>query len=174
MFGYSLVVGLSVREFLWERESKNLQLMRIMGVKYKAILLSNFLFLLFVALVNSGLLTILMKYGGMLPYSNPVIVFLVLLAFGIANIMFIFLISLLLNKSSSGSITAFLLFIITFLPFIITVSLKEQIPTAVKILTNLLMSTSFGFCFLYITRFEQRSEGMHWSNYMDSPVDGDQ
>ena len=174
VFGYSLVVGLSVREFLWERESKNLQLMRIMGVKYKAILLSNFLFLLFVALVNSGLLTILMKYGGMLPYSNPVIVFLVLLAFGIANIMFTFLISLLLNKSSSGSITAFLLFIITFLPFIITVSLKEQIPTAVKILTNLLMSTSFGFCFLYITRFEQRSEGMHWSNYMDSPVDGDQ
>ena len=174
VFGYSLVVGLSVREFLWERESRNLQLMRIMGVKYSAILLSNFLFLLLIALVNSGLLAILMKYGGMLPYSDPFIVFLVLLAFGVANIMFIFLVSLVLDKSSSGSITAFLLFIITFLPFIIIVSLKEQIPTAVKILTNLLMSTSFGLSFNYITRFEQRSEGIHWNNYMDSPVEGDQ
>ena len=174
VFGYSLVVGLSVREFLWERESRNLQLMRIMGVKYSAVLLSNFLLLLLIALVNSGLLAILMKYGGMLPYSDPLIVFLVLLSFGVANMMFIFLVSLVLNKSSSGSITAFLLFIITFLPFIIIVSLKEQIPTAVKILTNLLMSTSFGFSFLYITRFEQRSEGIHWTNYMDSPIEGDQ
>ena len=174
VFGYSLVVGLSVREFLWERESRNLQLMRIMGVKYSAVLMSNFLFLLLIALVNSGILSVLMKYGGMLPYSDPFIVFFVLLAFGVANIMFIFLVSLVLSKSSSGSITAFLLFIITFLPFIIIVSLKEQIPTVVKILTNLFMSTSFGFSFLYITKFEQRSEGIHWNNYMESPIEGDQ
>ena len=31
VFGFSLLVGLSVREFLWERESQNLQLMRLGG-----------------------------------------------------------------------------------------------------------------------------------------------
>ena len=29
------------------------------------------------------------------------------------------------------------------------------------------MSTSFGFSFLYITKFEQRSEGIHWNTYME-------
>ena len=173
VFGYSLIVGLSVREFLVERETQNLQLMRIMGVKYTAILLANFTFLLLIVLSNSGLLTIIMYYGGMLPYSNPAIVFMVLFTFGIANIMFIFLLSLVLKKSSSGSITSFLIFIITFLPFIIIIAVKEQIPTILKVLANFLMSTSFGFCFLYITRYEQRGEGISWENFMETPVEDD-
>ena len=174
VFGYSLVVGLSVREFLWERESKNIQLMRIMGVKYKAILLANFIFLLFITIINSACLTMILYFGTMLPYSNPIIVFLILLSFGVANIMFIFLLSLVLKKSSSGSVSAFLLFIVTFLPFIILVSLEEQVSTFLRVLSNLLMTTSFGSCFLYITRYEQRGEGLQWNNYMKSPIEDDE
>ena len=173
IFGYALVVALSVRDFLWERESKNIQMMRIMGMKYTSILTSYFLFLFLIVLLNSFLLTLILCLGGMLPHSNPLIIFFVLTTFGVANIMFIFLLTLVLKKSSSGSVAAFLIYIVTFLPFIIIIAMKEQLPTIVKVMTNFLMSTSFGYCFLYITRYEQRGEGIHWSNYMVSPMDDD-
>ncbi len=35
------------------------------------------------------------------------------------------------------------------------------------------MSTSFGMCTLYLTRYEQQSIGLHWSNLWESPLVGD-
>ncbi len=32
------------------------------------------------------------------------------------------------------------------------------------------MSTSFGMCCLYLTRYEQQSIGLHWSNIWESPL----
>ena len=174
VFGFSLVVGLSVREFIWERESQNLQLMRIMGVKYSAILTSAFFYLFIIVLFNSILLTVILHFGQMMQHSNPFIIFLVLLTFGLAIITFIFLLSLFLQKSSSGSVSAFLIFIVTFLPFIIIIALEEQISTVWIVLSNLCLTTSFGFSFLYMTRYEQRGEGIHWENYMETPLEDDE
>ena len=81
---------------------------------------------------------------------------------------------MMLEKASSGSVAAFLIFIITFLPFIIIIAVEEQVHMALKILANLLMSTSFGFSLLYMTRYEQRGEGMQWHNMMTSPLEDDQ
>ena len=174
IFGFSLIVAISVRDNVWEKESQNIQLMRVMGVNYSDILLANFSLLLVINIVDTSLLTIILYFGGLMPYSNPAILYLVIFSFGISVIMFIFLLSMLLEKASSGSVAAFLIFIITFLPFIIIISLEEQVHFLLKMAANLFMSTSFGFCLLYMTRYEQRGEGSHWENLTSSPLDDDE
>ena len=173
IFGFSLIVAISVRDNVWEKESENIQLMRIMGVNYSHILMAHFSFLFIINIVDTSLITIILHFGGLMPYSNPVILLLVMFSFGMSVIMFIFLLSLVLEKASSGSVAAFLLFIITFLPFIIIIAMEEQVHLILKMLTNLFMSTSFGFCMLYMTRYEQRGEGMQWDNMMTSPMEND-
>ena len=163
IFGFSLIVAISVRDNVWEKESQNIQLMRVMGVNYRDILLANFSLLLVINIVDTSLLTIILYFGGLMPYSNPAILYLVIFSFGMSVIMFIFLLSMLLEKASSGSVAAFLMFIITFLPFIIIISLEEQVHIVLKMVANLFMSTSFGFCLLYMTRYEQRGEGLQCS-----------
>ena len=174
IFGFSLIVAISVRDNVWEKESQNIQLMRVMGVNYSDILLANFSLLLVINIVDTSLLTIILYFGGLMPYSNPAILYLVIFSFGMSVIMFIFLLSMLLEKASSGSVAAFLIFIITFLPFIIIISLEEQVHFLLKMAANLFMSTSFGFCLLYMTRYEQRGEGSQWENLTSSPLDDDE
>ena len=175
IFGFSLIVAISVRDNVWEKESENIQLMRVMGVHYSDILMANFSFLFVINIVDTSLLTIILHFGGLLPHSNPLIIFLVVFSFGMSVIMFIFLLSLILEKASSGSVAAFLLFIITFLPFIIMIAVEEQVHIILKMMAmSTMMSTSFGFCLLYMTRYEQRGEGLQWHNMMTSPLEDDQ
>ena len=127
IFGYSVTVALSVRQFIWQRESGSSQLLQVMGVRYLAIWLSNLALLAGIVLLNSSLLTLILCFGRLLPFSNPVIVFLLLNMFGLSVSIFIFLLSVVMKAASTGAVAAFLLFILTFLPFVVIISLSEQV-----------------------------------------------
>ena len=173
IFGYSAVVAIAVREFIWERESKNSQIIQVMGISSGVMWLSNFLVMMFIILLDALLLTLFLSLGKLLPFSSPFIIFSLLVVYGISIIMFIFLLSVIMQKSTSGSVGAFLLFILTFIPFIVIISLNEQVSLVIKVLSNLFMSTSFGFSLLYMTRYEQQGIGMHWDNMEVSPIEDD-
>jgi ATP-binding cassette subfamily A (ABC1) protein 3 len=186
VFGFSVVVAIAVREFIWERESRNSQIIQVMGINPAVMWTSNFLLMLLVLTANALLLTLVFCTGGLLPKSDPSLVLLLFLNYGLSIIMFSFLLSVIMKKSTSGSVASFLLFILTFLPFLILISLSEDIHLVFRVICNLLMSTSFGLSFLYITRclqptqilllarYEQQGIGLHWDNMATSPLEDDQ
>merc|ERR1719391_21671 len=151
-----------------------IQLLQVMGVYPSVLWLSNFLTLFFVILVDALLVTMVLCLCSLLPKSDPSLVLLLMINYGISIIMFTFLLSVIMKKATSGSVASFLLFILTFLPFLILISLSEEVHIAFRLLCNLSLSTSFGFSFLYITRYEQQGIGLHWDNINLSPLEGDQ
>ena len=95
-----------------------------MGVYPSVLWLSNFLMLFFVILVDALLITMVLCLCGLLPKSDPSLVLLLMINYGISIIMFTFLLSVIMKKATSGSVASFLLFILTFLPFLILISLR--------------------------------------------------
>ena len=173
IFGYAVLVSTFVREYVWERESKNGQILQVMGMKSSMIWMSNLIIMLTVFLFNALFLTVLLSFGGILPKTSFEIVFLSLLAYSIALMSFIYMMAMFLSKSTSGSVTSFLMYILTFIPFLILISLNEDVDIWVKLITAPFMTTSFGFCLLYITRYEQQQLGMDWNNISKSPMEDD-
>ena len=173
IFGYAAVVSMFVRDYVWERESKNGQIMQVMGMKSYIMWISNVIVMFGILILNSLLLSLLMKFGQILPKTNFEIVFITLLAYSTSLVAFVYLLSVSIKKATAGSVVTFLMFILAFLPFLILVSLDEEISDIVKVLSALFMNSSFGFCFLYITRFEQQQVGMSWETIGTSPIDDD-
>ena len=95
-----------------------------MGVYPSVLWLSNFLTLFFVILVDALLVTMVLCLCSLLPKSDPSLVLLLMINYGISIIMFTFLLSVIMKKATSGSVASFLLFILTFLPFLILISLR--------------------------------------------------
>ena len=95
-----------------------------MGVYPSVLWLSNFLSLFLVILVDALLITMVLSLAGLLPESDPSLVLLLMINYGVSIIFFTFLLSAIMKKATSGSVASFLLFILTFLPFLILISLR--------------------------------------------------
>ena len=173
IFGCAVLISTFVREHVWDRESKNGQLMQVMGMNSYIMWISNFLVMFIIFAFNALLLSVLLYFGGVLPKTKFEIILITFLVYFFSLIMFIYMMTTILKKSTSGSIATFLLYILTFLPFLVLISLAEDVIDAVKILTGFFMTTSFGFSILYITRYEQKQLGLSWENIWISPMEDD-
>ena len=173
IFGYAVLVSTFVREYVWERESKNGQIIQVMGMKSAVIWTSNLIVMFIVFMFNALLITIILSFGEILPKTLFAIIFLTFLVYSLALIAFIYMMTMFLSKSTSGSVTTFLIYIVTFIPFLIMISLNQDVDSVVKLATAPFMTTCFGFSILYITRYEQQQLGLTWDNIAQSPMEGD-
>ena len=116
----------------------------VMGIKPSILWASNFLLIFLILSLDALILTLVFWLGGLIPNTDPSLVLLLLLNYGVSIILFTFLLSVIMKKSTSGAVASLLLFILTFLPVLIPVSLSEEVHLALRIICNLFMSTSFG------------------------------
>ena len=105
---------------------------------------SNFLLIFLILSLDTLILTLVFWLGGLIPNTDPSLALLLLLNYGVSIILFTFLLSVIMKKSSSGAVASLILFFQTFLPVLIPVSLNEEVHLALRIICNLFMSTSFG------------------------------
>ena len=127
----------------------------VMGIKPSILWASNFLLIFLILSLDALILTLVFWLGGLISNTDPSLVFLLLLDYGVSIILFTFLLSVIMKKSTSGAVASLLLFILTFLPVLIPVSLSEEVHLALRIICNLFMSTSFGVLCVYDTKHIQ-------------------
>lgn len=173
IFAFSLLIATFVREFVWERESKNGQILQVMGMKSFIMWTSNFMAMGVVFTFNAILVTILLHFGEVLPKTRIEIILLTIMAYSFSLMNFTYMLSMILQNSTSGAVTAFLFHILAFLPFLVFISLDEQIISELQFLIGFFMNTAFGFTLMYITRYEQQQVGLSWEKLMISPMDND-
>ena len=116
----------------------------VMGIKPSILWASNFLLIFLILSLDALILTLVFWLGGLIPNTDPSLVLLLLLNYGVSIILFTFLLSVIMKKSTSGAVASLLLFILTFLPVLMPVSLSEEVHLALRIICNPFMSTSFG------------------------------
>ena len=106
----------------------------VMGIKPSILWASNFLLIFLILSLDALILTLVFWLGGLISNTDPSLVLLLLLNYGVSIILFTFLLSVIMKKSTSGAVASLLLFILTFLPVLIPVSLSEEVQLTLRII----------------------------------------
>ncbi|XP_037325366.2 phospholipid-transporting ATPase ABCA1 isoform X1 [Pungitius pungitius] len=166
-------VAMIIKGVVYEKEARLKETMRIMGLGTGTLWLSWFISSIVPFLFSAGLLIALLKWGDILPYSNPAVVFFFLTAFATATIMQCFLISTFFSKANLAAACGGLIYFGLYLPYVLCVAWRDRLTTTYRVLASFLSPVAFGFGCEYFSQYEEQGVGIQWYNLHSSPVEGD-
>ncbi|XP_055530518.1 ATP-binding cassette sub-family A member 13 [Wyeomyia smithii] len=147
-------VSNSVRQKIWMKESGNIMLMRSMGLKSNSDSISWAITTMVELCIVFVLSLIILYCGGILLHSSKLFLFVYLLVFGVCLMAFCYMCSMFFASASIGSVSTVILFLATFLPYIIIISLGAVLSTGWKFVASLSFSTAFCYAWRHIMRME--------------------
>ncbi|XP_028442644.1 ATP-binding cassette sub-family A member 1 isoform X1 [Perca flavescens] len=166
-------VAMIIKGVVYEKEARLKETMRIMGLGSGTLWFSWFISSIIPFLVSAGLLIALLKWGDILPYSDPTVVFFFLTAFANATIMQCFLISTFFSKANLAAACGGLIYFGLYLPYVLCVAWRDRLNTTYRVLASFLSPVAFGFGCEYFSQYEEQGVGIQWYNLHSSPVEGD-
>ena len=86
--GFAVTIASAIRFQAWEKESQNEEMMQVMGMRHSVIWVVWILLSGVNMLIISAALTLVLRLGGILPYSDTELVFLLLLLYSISCLAF--------------------------------------------------------------------------------------
>ncbi|XP_057888774.1 ATP-binding cassette sub-family A member 13 [Melospiza georgiana] len=172
MLTWMVSVAGMVRKLVYEREIHLEEYMKTMGV-YPAIhFFAWFLENVIVLTVSSCALAIILKASGIFAYSNGFLIYLFLLEFGVTVIMLSYCLGAFFSSADTAALCASLVYMISFLPYIVLLVLQNQLSFTNQIIMCLLSTTAFGHGIFFITYFEGQEIGIQWDNVHQSTAQG--
>ncbi|CAN7993624.1 unnamed protein product [Ixodes hexagonus] len=170
-------VAMLVQNVVYEKEKRLKEVMKTMGLNNAVHWLAWFITSFIQMTITAAVLTALLKYGRVLTYSDPLIFFLVLETFVVANIAFSFLVSVLYSKAKLAAACAGIVYFLTYVPYMY-IAVREEaahnnIPAWLKSLASLLSTTAFGLGAKYFAFYEEVGVGVQWANLGISPLEDD-
>ncbi|XP_030640902.1 phospholipid-transporting ATPase ABCA1 [Chanos chanos] len=166
-------VAMIIKGVVYEKEARLKETMRIMGLGTGTLWTSWFISSYLPFLTSAGLLIAALKWGDILPYSDPAVVFFFLAAFATATIMQCFLISTFFSRANLAAACGGLIYFSLYLPYVLCVAWREHLTTTHRVLASLLSPVAFGFGCEYFSQYEEQGVGIQWFNLRSSPVEGD-
>ncbi|XP_031439935.1 retinal-specific phospholipid-transporting ATPase ABCA4-like isoform X2 [Clupea harengus] len=167
-------VSMIVKSIVLEKELRLKESLKTMGVTNGVIWSTWFIDSFLLMSVSTALLTAITMGGNVLNYSNPLILFLFLLAFTTATIMQCFLMSVFFNKANLAAACSGIIYFTLYLPHILCFAWQDRITKDIKIMFSLLSQVAFGFGTEYLSRYEEQGLGLQWDNIQTSPLEGDE
>lgn len=167
-------IGLAIRNLIKEKEKFIEETMKAMGlrpgVNWLAWFVSTFTVMIFVAFI----VTFILKYGGIFPGSNIVLIFVSLVAFAFSAIMLSFFVGSFFTRTNLASLIGILTYFVSYLPFILVMSLKYEMSFGSKFGLCLFSATAYGYAALYMSWYEQQTEkGLQFEDIWNSPIPRD-
>ncbi|KAF5903388.1 ATP-binding cassette sub-family A member 12, partial [Clarias magur] len=173
MCSWVLFVADFVKKLVHERELRLHEYMKMMGVTpishFLAWFIESATFLIFTVII----MTIILKSSGILPKTDPIILFLYLSDNALSILAISFLVSAFFDKTNVAGLSGSLLYVICFFPFIVVLCLEDNLSIFVKTMLSLFSPTCFSYASQYITSYEKMEQGIQWNNMYLSPVPGD-
>ncbi|GCB67236.1 hypothetical protein scyTo_0005092 [Scyliorhinus torazame] len=172
MLAWLISVASMVRKIVFEKELRLEEYTKMLGVKPIVHFLVWFLDTFVVLILSSAFITIILKASQILPSSNGFIIFLYLLDFGFSVIAMSYLIATFFSHANTAALSACLLYIITFFPYMVLVAVQNQLSFSSQILICLLCPTAFSQGAYVITLFEGDGTGIQWNNMYEAQENG--
>uniref|UniRef100_A0A665XAW7 ATP-binding cassette, sub-family A (ABC1), member 12 n=1 Tax=Echeneis naucrates TaxID=173247 RepID=A0A665XAW7_ECHNA len=173
MIAWVLFVADFVKKLVQERELRLHEYMKMMGVNplshFFAWFLESAAYLGFTIFI----LTLVLKYGKILPNSDGFLLFLYLCDYGLSILAFSYLISAFFDKTYIAGLSGSLIYILCFFPFIVVIAMETNLTFSQKSALSLFSPTCFSYASQYVSRYESQGEGIHWSNSYTSPIASD-
>ncbi|KAE8610555.1 hypothetical protein XENTR_v10012168 [Xenopus tropicalis] len=167
-------ISMLVKDIVLEKELRLKETMKNMGVTNDVIWLTRFIDSFTVMTTSTILLTVVIVVGGVLHYSNPIILFCFLMAFTIATIMQAFLMSVFFSKANLAAACSGVIYFTLYLPHILCFAWQDRMTIKLKTLASFLSPVAFGFGTEYLSRYEEQGLGLQWGNIRKSPMEGDE
>ncbi|OWK12873.1 ABCA12, partial [Cervus elaphus hippelaphus] len=124
-------------------------------------------------LITIVILIIILKFGNILPKTNGFILFLYFSDYSFSVIAMSYLISVFFNSTNIAALIGSLIYIIAFFPFIVLITVENELSYVIKVFMSLLSPTAFSYASQYIARYEEQGIGLQWENMYSSPVQDD-
>ncbi|XP_054047718.1 ATP-binding cassette sub-family A member 13 [Rissa tridactyla] len=172
MLTWMVSVAGMVRKLVYEREIHLEEYMKTMGVHPAIHFFAWFLENVIVLTISSCALSIILKTSGIFTYSNVFLIFLFLLDFGVTVIMLSYFLGAFFSSADTAALCASLVYMISFLPYIVLLVLQNQLSFTNQIIMCLLSTTAFGQGVFFITFFEGQEIGIQWNNVHQSMAQG--
>ncbi|KAM6949618.1 phospholipid-transporting ATPase ABCA1 [Aplochiton taeniatus] len=166
-------VAMIVKGIVQEKEARLKETVRMMGLKSSTYWLSWAVSSVLPLAVSAMLLCLVLKYGKVLQYSDPSVIFVFLLVFCVATIMQCFFISVFFSKANMAAACGGLIFFVLYLPHILCYAWRDGMNFRIKIVVSLLSCVAFGFGCENFAKYEEQGVGIQWSNIARSPEDGE-
>ncbi|XP_061831887.2 phospholipid-transporting ATPase ABCA1 isoform X4 [Nerophis lumbriciformis] len=166
-------VAMIIKCVVYEKDARLKETMRIMGLNTGTLWLGWFISSLVPFLFSAALLIAILKWGDILPYSNPAVVFFFLSAFATATIMQCLFISTIFSKANLAAACGGLIYFSLYLPYVLCVAWRDLLNTTHKVFASFLSPVAFGFGCEYFSQYEEQGIGIQWHNLWSSPVKGD-
>ncbi|XP_071316090.1 ATP-binding cassette sub-family A member 13 [Trachinotus anak] len=173
MIAWVLFVADFVKKLVHERELRLHEYMKMMGVNPLSHFFAWFLECAAYLVLTIIILTMVLKFGRILPNSDGFILFLYLCDYGLSILAFSYLISSFFDKTYIAGLSGSLLYILCFFPFIVVIALETNLTFSQKSALSLFSPTCFSYASQYVSRYESQGEGIQWSNSYTSPIAGD-
>ncbi|XP_031223714.1 ATP-binding cassette sub-family A member 12 [Mastomys coucha] len=173
MVAWVVFIAAFVKKLVYEKDLRLHEYMKMMGVNscshFFAWLIESIGFLL----VTIGILIVILKFGNILPKTNGFILFLYFSDYSFSVIAMSYLISVFFNNTNIAALIGSLIYVIAFFPFIVLVTVEDELSYVIKVFMSLLSPTAFSYASQYIARYEEQGVGLQWENMYKSPVQDD-
>ncbi|XP_041858132.1 ATP-binding cassette sub-family A member 12 isoform X2 [Melanotaenia boesemani] len=173
MIAWVLFVAEFVKKLVHERELRLHEYMKMMGVNPLSHFFAWFLECATYLVMTIFILTLVLKYGKILPNSDGFLIFLYLCDYGLSILAFSYLVSSFFDKTFIAGLSGSLLYILCFFPYIVVMALETNLTFSQKSILSLFSPTCFSYAGQYASRYESQGEGIQWSNSYASPIAGD-
>ncbi|KAM9717085.1 phospholipid-transporting ATPase ABCA1 isoform 2-T3 [Menidia menidia] len=166
-------VAMIVKGIVAEKEARLKETVRIMGLRSSIYWLSWAVSSVLPLAVSAVLLTLILKYGKILQYSDPSVVFVFLLVFCLATISQCFFISVFFSKANLAAACGGLIYFLLYLPHSLCYAWRDVMGFGAKVAVSLLSCVAFGYGCENLSKYEEQGVGIQWYNIGKSPEDGE-
>ncbi|XP_049328129.1 phospholipid-transporting ATPase ABCA1 isoform X2 [Astyanax mexicanus] len=166
-------VALIVKGVVQEKEARLKETVRMMGLKSSTYWMSWTVSSFIPLSVSALLLTLILKYGKVLRYSDPSVIFVFLLVFCMATVMQCFFISVFFSRANLAAACGGLIYFLLYLPHVLCQAWRDVITFRAKLATSLLSCVAFGYGCENFARYEEQGVGIQWSNIFVSSQEDD-
>uniref|UniRef100_A0A4W5MUY1 P-type phospholipid transporter n=1 Tax=Hucho hucho TaxID=62062 RepID=A0A4W5MUY1_9TELE len=160
-------VAMIVKGIVMEKEARLKETVRMMGLRSSTYWLSWAVSSMLPLAVSALLLTLILKYGKVLQYSDPSVIFFFMLVFCVATIMECFFISVFFSKANLAAACGGLIYFVLYLPHLLCYAWRDVMGFQVKI--SMLSCVAFGYGCENFAKYEEQGIGIQWSNIAQNP-----
>ncbi|XP_064626259.1 phospholipid-transporting ATPase ABCA1-like isoform X3 [Lineus longissimus] len=162
-----------VKGIVYEKEKRLKEVMKVMGLGEAVHWVAWFINCFVMMLISVILLLGVLKFGKVLKFSDPSLLFFFFFAFTVATIMQCFLLSCFFSRANLAAVCAGIIYFTLYLPYPLMFQWEEIMTMSQKATGCLLSNVAFGFGCSYIARYEEQGVGIQWHNFAVSPIPDD-
>ncbi|XP_031707233.1 phospholipid-transporting ATPase ABCA1 isoform X1 [Anarrhichthys ocellatus] len=173
VLAFMYTVCMNIKDIVLEKELRLKEVLRVVGIQNGALWSARFTENIVLLAVPCALMSVIVKYGKVLQYSDPSVIFVFLLVFCLATITQCFFISVFFSKANLAAACGGLIYFVLYLPHVLCYAWRDVMGLQAKVAVSLLSCVAFGYGCENFAKYEEQGIGIQWHNINKSPEEGD-